>query len=152
MLVLLLLLAFTVFVLNPVIMKAFLCMLRSIISIFSPPISSQDELEKLLKSERVKLGLLDKKIKALLVAPRSLFEADVEKINADFYLIRCARGSTRTSVSHELYHIYDAAAEEYWATRRFIWEIKYLYWWEPRAIFYEFRRLRACNLVLKQAS
>ena len=129
-------------------------LLRNFISRYSPPIKTWEELQKILKKEQEKLGLLNKNIKAVLIAPRPSFLADVKKMGDGFYLIRCVLNSPRTVIAHELYHIYDGTADAFKKSEEATWAIiitncLYWIWWEPRAIFYEFRRLRACNLTLK---
>lgn len=130
-----------VLTLNQLFVTITLVILRNIISALSSKIKNQAVLQELLKKEGEILGLSGKNIKIALVAPRPYFEASAERLANGSYLILCTLGSSKTVVAHELFHIYDGSADKFQIS---MW-IKYLYWWEPRAIFYEFKRLRALN-------
>lgn len=116
--------------------------LRILISSFSTIIKTQEELRKLLEKERKKLGLLNKNIIATIEEGG---KTRSKKLDDGSYLITLGPNEVRTAVAHELYHIYDGAADAFKTSTGIMRSIKYLYWWEPRAVFYELRRLRACN-------
>jgi hypothetical protein len=94
-------------------------------------IENEKELEAMLKEEVSKLELNDKKISAKFGNPLGGI-AHAAKLQDGSYEVILGIAK-RTTLQHELYHIYRGDLECSSYTK-----LKYLFLHEPRALFYEF--------------
>jgi hypothetical protein len=109
----------------------------------SVQINSQSQMESLLKIEKEKLGC-DRNIEVKLLDPLDFFFGGrAQAVNDDKYRITIKRGSSLTTLRHELYHVCSGHLKSSSNPLTFpFYFLKYLFWEEPAAEIYSLTGLK----------
>ncbi len=108
----------------------------------SPQITSQQQLEEVLEVERKIMNFpTNLVIKGTL--NHDEMRSHAKRVEQDFYEFTLGEKyhPTISTLQHELYHIKDGHLESK-PKNKILAGLKYLLWFEPKAIFYQFKRSR----------